>query len=99
MPLSIQEILNTVEKVPYQLAKQFIDILAAISQSLAHQAEQQLHKQRQSDVKLGGGVTGDATEKPKEFRKPPFIKDLAVDRDQKLSNIETDDPQHQPRIK
>jgi hypothetical protein len=102
MALSIQEILNTTRNAPSQYQEEFLSMLRSIAKEMFHQWQQQQGLLRDSEARLGEGVTASLTGNPKEYRtNPPFIKDpaLAVEKDQKLSDIEKDDHKNQPRIK
>lgn len=85
---SMKEILEILEKVPQKYANSFVEMLVNYSNALAQLNRENLKKRQQSpDLTQPATAQGQT----KTFRKPPFLKDLAVNRGDQLVNLDQDD--------
>jgi hypothetical protein len=85
---SMKEILEILEKVPHKYASSFTEMLVNYTNALVQLSRENL-KKKQHTPDLTQPVT--AQGQSKTFRKPPFLKDLAVNRDDQLAKLDQDD--------
>lgn len=84
---SMKEILEILEKVPHKYASSFAEMLVNYGNALAQLRENLKKKQYTPDLTQPVTAQGQS----KTFRKPPFLKDLAVNRDDQLAKLDQDD--------
>lgn len=89
MALAIQDILETVYKVPYQFAREAAQLLANMAKTMMQLGFDRYMKELEANLAL---QRGKGTAAPgKTFKKPPFLRGLDVGKEDKLFDLDQDD--------